>query len=171
MPFTVAKIIHDITDWTHAEIVALEAHLGIHPNRKPAEPAPKPAETEVADPDVQKVVNGLENKLGLAEAEIATLNARVEALYAKADELIAELSAANASLAGATEANTQLQQQVIDLKDAIAASTEGKDAALQAAADAGTAGGAPVTTAEAAAVGAQQPQGDEHGQEDQNQAS
>lgn len=35
MAISVARAIELIVDWTHEEIIALEAHLGIHPNRKP----------------------------------------------------------------------------------------------------------------------------------------
>lgn len=37
MAITVARAIELIVDWTHEEILALERHLGFHPNRKPPE--------------------------------------------------------------------------------------------------------------------------------------
>lgn len=117
---TVQRAKELVVDWTHAMIVELEEHLGMHPNRNPAPPAEK---VEVADPEIQKVVNGLENKLTAADTELELLKGQLKAatdniaeLDAENEDLSAKLMGANASLAGATEANTQLTAELAEAR-------------------------------------------------------
>lgn len=75
MAITVSRAIELIVDWTHEEILALERHLGFHPNRKPPEititatealavaalqpqeqPVVQEIKTEIPDPETSPVV-------------------------------------------------------------------------------------------------------------------
>jgi len=58
MSVSVARVIEQIVDWTHEEIIALEEHLGLHPNRKAA--AVAQAEPTVVDPVQPSVVTPLQ---------------------------------------------------------------------------------------------------------------
>lgn len=117
---TVQRAKELVVDWTHTMIVELEEHLGMHPNRAPTPPVEK---VEVADPEIQKVVNGLEVKLTTATDELELLKGQLKAatdnvteLDAENEDLSAKLSAATASLAGATEANTQLSAELAEAR-------------------------------------------------------
>lgn len=107
MAFSVGKIISDIVDWTHEEIVALEAHLGMHPNRKPTEPAPPvvreiPADMDAATTEIerlQKYAADLEDEVKAANAKVFDVEAQLKAAE---EASTAELARLGDLLAAAT---------------------------------------------------------------------
>lgn len=141
---TVARVIEQIVDWTHTEIVALEAHLGVHPNRAPS-PAPDPnaPKAEVpADPQVQAVVNGLETKLSAAEKANEDLAAKLKdatdhltMLEEKAGEDSSLISGLQAERDGASKRIGELTEQLTAAQEQIAKLTAGQQSAQQGATD------------------------------------
>lgn len=122
---TLERVKELIVDADHRFIAALEAHLGIHPNRAPAAqsaaPAPAAIDTSAATKthiagleakldelgatvtNLQKVADDRDAALDAAEADVANLKAQLDTQAAAYTELDAQTKTLTESLAAAQE--------------------------------------------------------------------
>lgn len=86
MAISVARAIELIVDWTHEEILALEAHLGIHPNRKPAVVQEAPTVAAPVEPQASVVAAQPETVTSTGSSGASATEAKPDGATASTEE-------------------------------------------------------------------------------------